>query len=132
VRSALRLRRRGPAGGKVTHVLAWVPGYLIEDPSGKCSDGYWSLQKADDFDGGEPFPGGKWALGEPRDASLATLAGWAKSRLWARSLTLVSDWTSYHLLSEEQDRGPEPVYYVSRGRQPQTGCTAGETGWTYH
>jgi hypothetical protein len=122
----LRLCR--PSANTVTHVLAWVPGYLVEDPSGECPDGYWSLQKADDFDEGLPSPGGKWALGEPRDASLATLAGWAKGRLRTKTLTLVSDWTSYRLPGEEQDRGPEPVYYVSRapGQDRRTTARHGE------
>lgn len=59
-----------------THILHWVPGYLVK---GGCDwgDGWWELQPLADYEAGEPQGNPDWYLeGEPRDIEADDFTEW--------------------------------------------------------
>jgi hypothetical protein len=60
----------------VTHVLHWVPGYLIRGGA-VWGDGWWELQSIADYDAGEPQTDPAWMLeAEPRDIDADDFTEW--------------------------------------------------------
>lgn len=62
---------------EVTHVISWLPGYLVAG----ASPGFWELHTIADYWAGEPPLCDDWYADLPRDAGEQTLAQWAASTL---------------------------------------------------
>lgn len=92
----------------VTHVLHWVPGYLVRGGS----DGWWELQPVADYDAGEPQLDPDWYLeDEPRDIDAADFTEWIAS-LAGFPVTVEQD--SVRITSPRSLRffRPEPVWWI--------------------
>jgi hypothetical protein len=93
--------------GKPTHVLAWVPGYLV-----KGGAGFWDLQDAAAYEAYEPGP--QWpGIDLPRDATVTDLAAGVAGML-GYEVRLELAYARHTCLRRLWFRRREPVYYVRR------------------
>ncbi len=94
-----------------THVLHWVPAYLVRGSFD--GDGWWKLQSLATYDAGEPQLDPDWYIeGEGRDIDAAGYTEWIASMVgWP--VTVEKSWTRITCLRALRFRRPEPLFYVS-------------------
>jgi hypothetical protein len=97
---------------KPTHVLHWVPGYLIKGGAVR-GDGWWELQTVDDYEADELQTDPDWILeGDGRDIDAAEFTEWIAS-LTGYPVTVEKSWVAITCWRVLRFRRPEPLWYVS-------------------
>lgn len=95
----------------MTHVLYWVPGYLVK---GGCEwgDGTWELQEIASYEAGEPPSSPDWGMeGEPRDIDANDFTDWIAS-LTGYPVTVEKDSVSITCVRALRFFRSEPVWWV--------------------